>query len=724
MKRLVNIQYLISNIIIFIFAFVVPLKATAFNFNPNNIISDFELKDKNSMSQNAIQAFLNKHNSILKDMTFDVSGTEKTAAEIIYQAAQQHIISPKFILTKLDQEQCLIRGCSFLKDPERLRKALDWACGFSVCDSCKGSGNDKYRGFANQVDAVASVQNDYIRRASTASYIRAKGKAFTTNDGYTIIPENQATANLYTYTPYQGGANGIGGNYLFAKLWDQYWGSLLYPDGTVLKDEKGTYWLVDGSAKRRYRSEAVYLSSHSPEDAVTASAAVLDEYEEGLEIKFANYSLVQDEKKDTYLLVDGRKRKIQDQDTFRALGFNPEEVETVSSQEIVVYKNAVPITKSSIYPQGALFLEQGTNQLYWAQNGFKYALTPQIADLNYSNVQPITVSKQEIEKLYLGQPQKLKDGKFIKSIQGQIYLVSQEILRPIASVIDFISLFGEDKLASIKQVGDDVLSLHKIGDELSASAYERESAGKIAGINAAQKIDYKALWISSDAPAAIIAGKSHNAKITFKNKNGDNWPFQSVYLKLEQTAYQILNQDIVLAGGNYTFNLPFVLSKPGETDLTLKLYTKEGQYVPGGFYQTKVKVVDPLHKAEVISNNLPPAVKNSWSTVSIQIEIKNTGTKPWVRRKAALKFLSKDGGASPFYDAADWLDREIASYSLQPQKTEIVPGGTSIFKFTLKPQGLAPGEYYYRIALWMKDKNEVIYLNNGEFFEGVIRVDK
>ena len=695
----------------------------AFNFDPANIITDFELKDKNSMSQNAIQAFLNKHNSVLKDLIFDASGTQKTAAEIIYQAAQQHIISPKFILTKLDQEQCLIRGCSFLKNSQKLQKALDWACGFSVCDSCKGSGNDKYRGFANQVDAVASVQNDYIRKAGTVSYIRAKGRAFTTNDDYTIIPENQATANLYTYTPYQGGDNGVGGNYLFAKLWDQFWGNLLYPDGTVLKDEKGGYWLIDGSVKRRYATDAAYLSSHSPDDAITVSAAVLDEYEDGFQIKFANYSLVQDEKKDTYLLVDGRKRKIQDQETFRALGFNPEEVETVISQEIAAYKNAVPITPSSIYPQGTLLLDAEANHLYWAQNGFKHSVHSNIVDLNYPNVQPMTVSKQEIDKLYLGNPKKIKDGKFVKSAQGQIYLISQEMLRPIASVVDFISLFGEAKLSHIKEVSDDVLSLHKIGDALSASDYERDSVSQDA-VKTGQKIDYKALWISADVPAAIIAGKSYHAKIIFKNKNGENWPLQNIYLKLEQTAEQVLNQDIVLSGGNYTFDLPFVLSKPaGETDLTFKLYAKEGKYIPGGFYQIKAKIIDPIYKAEIISHNLPPAVKNSWGATSVTVEIKNTGAKPWVRRKAGLKFLSKDG-ASLFYDSADWIDREIASYSLEPNKAEIAPGDASIFKFTLKPKGLAPGEYYYRMSLYMKDKNELIYLNNGEFFEGVIRVDK
>src|SRR3989338_5723271 len=151
-------------LIVFLFAVLPLFKAYAFEFNPINIISDFELKDKNSMSLTAIGAFLEKYQSPLKDLTFDLNGAKKTATEIIYEAAQTHIISPKFILTKLDHEQCLIRGCEFLKDAVKFQRALDWAAGFGLCSGC--SVNDpaiqKFRGFQNQVDALASVQNDYI----------------------------------------------------------------------------------------------------------------------------------------------------------------------------------------------------------------------------------------------------------------------------------------------------------------------------------------------------------------------------------------------------------------------------------------------------------------------------------------------------------------------------------------------------------------------------------
>ena len=436
------------------------VSAQDFIFNPNNIISDFELKDKNAMSFSAIQAFLNKYDSVLKNYTETVNGVVKTSAEIIYEASQTHIISPKFIVAKLDHEQCLIRGCEFLKDPVKLQKALDWATGFAVCSGCNL--NDpkiqKYKGFANQVDALASVQNDYIRKAGTAPYLYAKGQTFTTKDGYTVTPQTQATANLFIYTPYHGGPNGIGGNYFFAKLWERYWGNLVYPDGTVFLDSRGAYWLVDGGTRRKYANESVYFSSHVKDDALVVSDAVLQEYAEGAEIKFANYSIMQDEAGDRYLLVDSRKRKISDEETFRQLGFNPEEVIHVSSAELFSYKTTVPITLQTVYPQGVLMKEEGTNNVYWVQNGFKYRVFDDVAEVNYPNTTPILKTHDELARYYSGDAQKVKDGKLVKSQDGTIYMISHGALRAVQSVADFIALFGEARLTSVIELSSESLA--------------------------------------------------------------------------------------------------------------------------------------------------------------------------------------------------------------------------------------------------------------------------
>ncbi|HBH46022.1 MAG: hypothetical protein A2445_03845 [Candidatus Jacksonbacteria bacterium RIFOXYC2_FULL_44_29] len=715
-------------IIFFLFLFLIPAAALAFDYNPNNIISDFELKDKNAMSLSAIQSFLEAHDSVLADLTFDVNGATQTAAQIIYNSAQEHIISPKFILTKLDQEQCLIRSCSYLSDPKRLQKALDWACGFGVCTGCDLNSPQvlKYKGFAKQVDAVAGVQNDYILKVNL-SYIFGTGDTFTTKDGYQITPENQATANLYTYTPYRGGPEGIGGNYLFAKLWEQYWGNQNYPDGTVLRDDDGGYWLLDGGVRRRYGTQTAFLSFHNPEDAVPVGDTVLTSYTEGAAIQFPNYSLVRDENGDIYLLVDDRKRKIEDAETFRKLGFNPEEVENVSSAQIAFYRNAVPITSSAIYPQGALFQEEGGGQIYWVQNGFKYKVATEVLAINYGGLTPMPAPAAELANYFDGGNQKVKDGKLLKSPDGLIYFVSKGALRLIPTPSDFVSLFGDNKWDTIKQVSQDVINLHAIGEPLKASAYERNS-GQAAANNPAPTpptpIVYKTLWVASEVPPVFLTTKSYSVKLTFKNKGSDSWPAGGVYAKLESFGSTAKLPDAIPVGINAIFNFSLQLTTAGKQTLVFKVYTKDGQYIAGSMYQTEVSVIAPVYQAEIVKSNLPVAVKNKWSRVNITITLKNTGREVWTRRKTGLKLLTGTNGISPFYDSSDWVSKDVAAVALQPAQTQIKPGESAVFQFTLKTKGLAKGVYPFRLSLWMSDKNELIYLNNNDFYTGEIRVDE
>jgi hypothetical protein len=258
---------------------------------------------------------------------------------------------------------------------------------------------------------------------------------------------------------------------------------------------------------------------------------------------------------------------------------------------------------------------------------------------------------------------------------------------------------------------------------MEARDYERNKLAVAGDKITADQINYKTLWVRAQVPLTLVAGKSYNNQFSFKNKNGETWERGDVYLKLENYPTRAPNQDLVLPGAIYNFVLPIILNKTGDATLTFKLYTKDGTYVPGGFYQTKVRVIDPMHKAEIIEHNLPIAVKNNWSSVAIEVKIKNQGSKPWTRKKTGLKFLSGSGALSPFYDPGDWLDKELASVSLEPRQNKIAPEESSTFRFTLKPQGLAPGIYYYRIVLWIKDKDEIVYLNGGEFYKGMIRVD-
>src|SRR3989344_7019012 len=106
-----------------------PRQAAAFVFDPNQIISDSELWDYPSMPLESIQYFLETQGGILGTYrATDYFGVEKSAAEIIYEAAQRYQINPKWIIATLQKEQSLVTN------PAPTQYNFDWAMGYAVCD--------------------------------------------------------------------------------------------------------------------------------------------------------------------------------------------------------------------------------------------------------------------------------------------------------------------------------------------------------------------------------------------------------------------------------------------------------------------------------------------------------------------------------------------------------------------------------------------------------------
>ena len=78
-------------------------------FDPNYIVSDYDLTNYDSMTLDEIQNFLENFVGILKNyLTEDIDGKEKLASEIIYRASQEYAINPQIILTLVQKEQTLI----------------------------------------------------------------------------------------------------------------------------------------------------------------------------------------------------------------------------------------------------------------------------------------------------------------------------------------------------------------------------------------------------------------------------------------------------------------------------------------------------------------------------------------------------------------------------------------------------------------------------------------
>ena len=218
------------------------------------------------MSLADIHTFLMRRGALAFRYLADTDGVVKTPAEIIHRVAATWSISPKFLLTLLQREQ------SIVEDPAPTQGQFDWATGFAVCDSCSTDDPDvaAWRGFANQVEGAArQIRNRYLPDlAAKGVTVSGIGPGIPrVIDGVTVVPSNDATAVLYTYTPH------LQGNLNFAKIW-QRWFSLSHPDGTVVKRAaKPDVWLIQDGEKRRFASRSAFLTRFRDADVVVASDA-------------------------------------------------------------------------------------------------------------------------------------------------------------------------------------------------------------------------------------------------------------------------------------------------------------------------------------------------------------------------------------------------------------------------------------------------------------------
>ncbi|MBI1961469.1 MAG: hypothetical protein HYS45_02080 [Parcubacteria group bacterium] len=450
-------------------------------FNPNFIISDTELEDSDSLSQDAIQRFLEQKGSFLADFTEVVNGTRKNASQIIFEESQLYRVSPKVILAMLQKEQSLITSASPSQDQ------LNWATGFGICDSC--SKNDPtlapFRGFYNQVSLFAEkVRVNYLRDLkSLGKTLTGWGpsRAKTTLDGYEVTPANNATAVLYTYNPWRGSDAGIGANFNFWRIWQRYF-VRDYPDGTLLQGEgEAGVWLLQNGKRRPFLTRTALYSRYHPDRIIPVSKNELEKYEIGAPIKFANYSLLRSPKGTVYLLVDDTIRGIASREVFRTIGFNPEEVVQVTEDDLALYAKGENITLASAYPTGALLQDKKTGAVFWVQDGEKQGIIDRtILANNFKNVRPSPVHSDELVKYpYIGRL-KLADGTTITSPESSaVYVISDGLRRPVISGEAFEKLgFNWDDVVEVPQ---SVVDLHPLGDPLDLIVTYGE--GEILGEN-------------------------------------------------------------------------------------------------------------------------------------------------------------------------------------------------------------------------------------------------
>lgn len=203
-------------------------------FRAGDIISDALFFDGNAMNDAQIQDFLNAKMrscksgyTCLKDYRQSTASrgadvmcsayqgaSNETAAQIIGKVGRACGISPKVLLVTLQKEQALILSAA--PSDTQYRIAMGFACPDTA--PC----NTQYYGFFNQVYSAAHQFKRYANPAGTSKFFTwyspgttatVQWREFASCGSGRVYIANQATANLYYYTPYQPNAAALQAGY-------------------------------------------------------------------------------------------------------------------------------------------------------------------------------------------------------------------------------------------------------------------------------------------------------------------------------------------------------------------------------------------------------------------------------------------------------------------------------------------------------------------------------
>jgi len=239
-------------------------------FNPGYIISDQYFYDANAMSVAQIQSFLDAKigacansnclnvlntQSVQKAARYSTGGVLvckaydlatptaiESAATIIFKVQQACSISAKVLLVTLQKEQGLVTKKSVTAG------VLERAMGYGCPDSAGGACASEYYGFFNQVYWAAWQLKRYGTSPAVGSYQpgweNIQYHPVVGCGASAVFIQNNATAALYNYTPYQpngpalanlggtGDACSAYGNRNFWVYYNTWFGTSTLPPGT------------------------------------------------------------------------------------------------------------------------------------------------------------------------------------------------------------------------------------------------------------------------------------------------------------------------------------------------------------------------------------------------------------------------------------------------------------------------------------------------------------
>jgi len=392
----------------------------------------------------------------------------KSAAQLIWDAAQKYNISPKVLLVKLGTES----AGPLTSDDWPFLKQYTYAMGSHCPDSGPGGSancDSDYAGFSIQISSSAALLRYYLDNMTKPGW--PYKKPYQINSIYwnivesgcgasNVSIENMATAALYTYTPYQpnqaalnnmygsGDCCSAYGNRNFWRTYNDWFGSTTLPVA-IKSSNSPTVYIQSGGYKFAVPTMALLqdygISSGSIKTLSDAALnavptpSVLSDISKSISYLVKSESNTDGDLGSIYLISVGKRYKLKDTQQMADFGFTSDQV------RILPYGLIYPIDDGG---QLASFISTTTNNVFKVSGGkkriiFSEALynslntSGKISNLSKSTARLITSGKPISDKPIL-----------IKKLTTAVNLYANETYYPITSM-QVYSCWGFDGIQNV-----------------------------------------------------------------------------------------------------------------------------------------------------------------------------------------------------------------------------------------------------------------------------------
>lgn len=437
---LVSIVFIFS--VLFNASFTFAAQPVMSGFNPDKLIEDRVFKDTSTFSSAAaIQSFLQSKSSVLANTSPEFiaklkepsssdlktkledphpSQNNRTAAELIYDAAKSSGLNPQVILVTLNKEQGLITARQDAT-ADQLQRALDFSMGFG-CPDASGCG-ELYRGFYGQLfGGVDSENNRYLGAAKSLmkSFTTPGGRGPLVNGavakvgdrirlgntlgGYegvqaeqTVTLSNSATAALYRYTPHV-----FNGNYNFWRYFTTWFGG---GSGNGLVKRSTKLYLIKEGKKFKILNFVAKANRWSARDADKISSRELSGYPDGGYLAPNDNTIIKVDDEYFVFIAGVRRPATEDVITQRGLSIRKAIKVSEKDAEYFVVGSALAATDPVVVPTTPPPAPTSTNSLvkgsaatvYLIENGQKTALSYEMfVSRGFSFANVATISDSEL----------------------------------------------------------------------------------------------------------------------------------------------------------------------------------------------------------------------------------------------------------------------------------------------------------------------------------------